>query len=164
MSQQPEAPEVAIEERRGISMVWLIPVVAGAIAIWLAYTTISEKGPEITISFKTAAGLEPGKTKVKFREVEVGVVDEVDIKDDLSGVVLKATLSIFSSAGHGRWPASSSANAASASSYRTTRELRIVSWCRRTTGAGQGPARWWSRISSTIRRRSSRRPVASSIF
>ncbi len=92
MSQQPEAPEVAIEERRGISMVWLIPVVAGAIAIWLAYTTISEKGPEITISFKTAAGLEPGKTKVKFREVEVGLVDEVDIKDDLSGVVLKATL------------------------------------------------------------------------
>nr|MDJ0972781.1 MlaD family protein [Kiloniellales bacterium] len=92
MSQQPEAPEVAIEERRGISMVWLIPVVAGAIAIWLGYTTISEQGPEITISFKTAAGLEPGKTKVKFREVEVGLVDEVIIKDDLSGVVLKATL------------------------------------------------------------------------
>ncbi len=92
MSQQPEAPEVALEERRGISLVWLIPVVAGAIAIWLAYTTISEQGPEITISFKTAAGLEPGKTKVKFREVEVGLVDEVIIKDDLSGVVLKATL------------------------------------------------------------------------
>ncbi len=92
MSQQPEAPEVALEERRSISLVWLIPVVAGAIAIWLAYTTISEQGPEITISFKTAAGLEPGKTKVKFKDVEVGLVEEVDIKEDLSGIVVKVTL------------------------------------------------------------------------
>lgn len=98
MSQQPEngsapeAPEVAIEERRGISMIWLIPVVAGAIAIWLAYTTISEQGPEITISFKTAAGLEPGKTKVKYKDVDVGLVEEVEIKEDLSGIVITATL------------------------------------------------------------------------
>jgi len=88
----PEAPEVAIEERRGISMIWLIPVVAGAIAIWLAYTTISEQGPEITISFKTAAGLEPGKTKVKYKDVDVGLVEEVEIKEDLSGIVITATL------------------------------------------------------------------------
>ena len=48
----PEA--VVTERRRGVSTIWLIPVVAGVIAIWLAYTTISEQGPTITITFDTA--------------------------------------------------------------------------------------------------------------
>ncbi len=85
-------PQVEVGTRRGISIVWLIPVVAGVIAVWLAYTTISEQGPEITIDFKTAVGLEAGKTKIKFRDVEVGLVDAVTLKQDLSGVTVTASL------------------------------------------------------------------------
>ena len=43
-----EVPEIAVERRRGISMVWLIPLIALLIGAWLAYKTISEKGPTIT--------------------------------------------------------------------------------------------------------------------
>ena len=32
-----ELPEIAVESRKGISMVWLIPIVAALIGIWLAY-------------------------------------------------------------------------------------------------------------------------------
>ncbi len=85
-------PDVAAGKRRGISIVWIVPIVAAAIAGYLAFITISEKGPEISISFETADGLEEGKTKVKFRNVDVGQVDSVTINEDLSGVVATASL------------------------------------------------------------------------
>ena len=87
-----ELPEVEVKKRRGISLVWLIPLVAGAIAIWLAYTTLQEKGPKITVMFDNAEGLEAGKTLVKYRNVEVGLVDEVRLSDDLSHIVVTASL------------------------------------------------------------------------
>ena len=87
-----ELPEVEVKKRRGISLVWLIPLVAGAIAIWLAYTTLQEKGPQITVMFDNAEGLEAGKTQVKYRNVEVGLVDEVALSEDLSHIVVTASL------------------------------------------------------------------------
>jgi paraquat-inducible protein B len=87
-----ELPEVEVKKRRGISLVWLIPLVAGAIAIWLAYTTLQEKGPQITVVFDNAEGLEAGKTQVKYRNVEVGLVDQVRLSEDLSHIVVTANL------------------------------------------------------------------------
>jgi paraquat-inducible protein B len=87
-----ELPEVAVKKRRGISLVWLIPLVAGAIAIWLGYTTLQEKGPTIRVVFDDAEGLEAGKTRVKYRNVEVGLVDEVSLSEDLSHIVVTASL------------------------------------------------------------------------
>ena len=87
-----ELPEIAVESRKGISMVWLIPLVAALIGIWLAYQTLSEMGPTVTISFVDGSGLEAGKTKVKFKAVEVGLVEAVDIKPDLTGVTVTAQL------------------------------------------------------------------------
>jgi paraquat-inducible protein B len=87
-----ELPEVEVKKRRGISLVWLIPLVAGAIAIWLGYTTLQEKGPTIKIAFDDAEGLEAGKTRVKYRNVEVGLVDQVALSEDLSHIVVTASL------------------------------------------------------------------------
>jgi paraquat-inducible protein B len=87
------APEVAIQPRkRRISVVWIIPIVAILIGGWLAYTTISEKGPSITIAFETADGLETGKTKVKLKDVEIGLVESIHFQPDLSGVIVTASL------------------------------------------------------------------------
>ena len=69
-----DAPRAVVKTRKQISIVWLVPVVALLIGGWLAYKTISEKGPLITITFKTAEGLEAGKTKIKYKDVEVGKV------------------------------------------------------------------------------------------
>jgi paraquat-inducible protein B len=87
-----ELPEVAVAPRRGVSIVWLIPVIAGLIALWLGYTTIMEQGPTVFITFKTAEGLEAGKTKVKYRDVEVGQVEDVEIAEDASHVIVTASL------------------------------------------------------------------------
>jgi len=90
----PEAlPEAVIAEpRKGLSMVWFIPLVALAIGAWLVFKAITEKGPTITITFETASGLEAGKTKIKYKDVVVGQVESIVIGDDLQGVVLEAEM------------------------------------------------------------------------
>ena len=75
-----------------LSPIWIFPIVALAIGGWLVFQTLSQKGPTITISFETADGIEEGKTKVKYREVEIGLVKAVRIKDDLSGVIVTAEM------------------------------------------------------------------------
>src|SRR4051795_10761203 len=86
-------PEAEVKRgRRRFSVVWLVPLVAAAIAAWLAVTTLREKGPTVTIAFKTAEGLEAGKTKVRYKDVEVGTVEDVRLSDALEGVVAVAEL------------------------------------------------------------------------
>jgi paraquat-inducible protein B len=81
------AAEAVVTRRRLPSLVWLVPLVAALAGTFVAWRTLSARGPEITISFRTATGLEAGKTKVKYRDVEVGLVEEVELQPDLSGVL-----------------------------------------------------------------------------
>ena len=76
-----EAPEVVVEKGRGLSPIWLIPIVALIVAGVLAYQAIQERGPQVVILFESAEGLEAGKSKVKYREVEVGTVDLIRLHD-----------------------------------------------------------------------------------
>ncbi|HFD80733.1 MAG TPA: MCE family protein [Gammaproteobacteria bacterium] len=88
-----QLPEAVVDEGgKGFSAVWLLPLVALLVGAWLAYKTLSEKGPEIQISFETAEGIEEGKTKIKFRDVTIGSVDRVKVAKDLKSVVLTATM------------------------------------------------------------------------
>ena len=85
-----EVSSPKINKRSGPSLVWLIPVVTAIVGGWLVVKTLSEQGPEATISFKTAEGIEIGKTKVKYKSVDIGVIENVRFADDLSHVVLSA--------------------------------------------------------------------------
>ena len=87
-----DVEEAVVEEKRRISIVWVIPVVAALVGAFVAWRAISSRGPEITLTFKTAQGLEAGKTKIKFKDVEVGLVETVDLARDLLGVVVKARM------------------------------------------------------------------------
>jgi paraquat-inducible protein B len=81
---------VITTRKRQFSLVWIVPVIAALIGGWLIYKTLSEKGPEVIITFKTAEGLEAGKTKIKYKDVEVGQVTEISLTDDLTRVAVKA--------------------------------------------------------------------------
>jgi paraquat-inducible protein B len=88
-----ELPEAVVSRRKHqISIVWIVPLVALVIGGWLIYKAISEKGPTITISFKSAEGLEAGKTKIRYKDVELGQVTEIHLTPDLSRVLVKAEL------------------------------------------------------------------------
>ena len=86
-------PEPIVQSpKRKISLVWLIPIIAATIGAWLMYRTVTEKGPEVTISFESALELEAGKTKIKYKEVELGKVVKILLSPDRSHVIVKAKL------------------------------------------------------------------------
>jgi paraquat-inducible protein B len=94
----PETPEdfdvaeAVVDRRRRPSIVWLIPVVAAVVGAFVAWRTYSDLGPEIRISFESAEGLEAGKTQIRYKDVDVGVVEEIRLRKDLSGVVCRARM------------------------------------------------------------------------
>lgn len=85
-------PSAVLRRRSSLSLVWLVPLVAVAIGAWLAVKTLAEKGPTVTVEFKTASGLSAGQTKVKFKDVEVGQVTSIDVSGDLKTVIVTAEL------------------------------------------------------------------------
>ena len=87
-----DAPEAVVKVRKQFSIVWVVPLVALLIGGWLAFKAISEKGPTITITFKTAEGLEAGKTKIKYKNVEVGQVESITLADGGSHVIVTAEM------------------------------------------------------------------------
>lgn len=88
----PSAPQAIIRSRARPSSVWLIPLVAAVVGLYLAYWAWSEQGPTISIVFESAEGLEAGKTKLKYKEVDIGVVDTVELTGDLSQVRVTVSL------------------------------------------------------------------------
>ena len=91
-NQTSNLPAARVETRSRMPIVWLIPLVALFVGAWLAYKAWSETGPIITISFKTAEGLEAGKTKIKYKNVEIGQIQSIELSDDLSQVIVTAEL------------------------------------------------------------------------
>jgi len=84
--------QAEISRGRTFSGIWLIPLLALVLGIYLVAHTWLNEGPEIEISFMTADGLEQGKTKVKYRNVDMGVVEEVRLNDAFDGVIAKVKL------------------------------------------------------------------------
>ena len=81
--------------RSSMSLVWAIPLVAAIIGGWLAVKTYLEKGPTITVSFKTAEGLEANKTRVKLKDVEIGEVKSIRLAEDRSKVLVTIELAKY---------------------------------------------------------------------
>ena len=90
----PEVPQALAERpRRGsVQLVWLIPIVAALIGGWLAVRAVLERGPVITISFTSAEGLEPGKTKVKYKNVDIGQLTGVALSENRAQVIAAVEL------------------------------------------------------------------------
>jgi paraquat-inducible protein B len=88
----PAPPRAQMRRSRGFSFVWLIPLIAAAIAGYLAYQTLLQRGPLLTLSFDNADGLETGQTQVKFKNVALGTVESVDLSQDNSHVVIQVRM------------------------------------------------------------------------
>lgn len=89
----PDEPEFRSRGIIDINPIWIVPLVALLVGIWLAYQTISGQGPEIVIEFKRAEGIEANKTRVRFNDVEVGVVKEVRLSPNMKHVNVTVAMS-----------------------------------------------------------------------
>ncbi len=85
-------PSAHVRPRHWLSWVWLAPAIAAGIVLWLAIRAIEARGPTITVSFNSAEGLVPGETKVRYKGVDVGTVEAVQLERDISRVAVLARM------------------------------------------------------------------------
>lgn len=83
-----------ITERAGtrFSWIWLVPLVAAIVGLSFIVRTWINTGPTITIAFESAEGLEIGQTKVRYKDVVVGLVTDIKVANDRSKVMVMAQL------------------------------------------------------------------------
>ncbi|SDJ83907.1 intermembrane transport protein PqiB [Billgrantia gudaonensis] len=75
-----------------LSPIWIVPIVAILIGLWLVYDNYRSRGPQITLIMDNAEGIEAGNTLIKTRNVEVGRVEQVQLAEDLSHAVITARM------------------------------------------------------------------------
>ena len=95
----PNLPTAVAKHKRrwAPQFIWIIPILAVLVGLGLAVKVVMERGPTITITFKTGDGLEAGKTHVKYKDVDVGVVKAVALSADHQAVI--ATVQLDKDAG-----------------------------------------------------------------
>ncbi|MDU2734659.1 MAG: MlaD family protein, partial [Mixta calida] len=81
-----------VEQIKRWSPVWIVPIVTVLIGAWILFYHFSHQGPEVTLITTNAEGIEGGKTAIKSRSVDVGVVESAVLTDDLHHVEIKARL------------------------------------------------------------------------
>lgn len=86
------APAVRQRRRMSLSLIWLVPLIAALAGVVLLLRAWLASGPEITIRFATAEGLEAGKTEVRYKNVVVGSVRRIRLTGDRQHVLVKVEL------------------------------------------------------------------------
>jgi len=82
----------ARSSRRSLPLIWVVPAIAIAVGAWLAFSDWLDRGTTIIISFRTAEGLQAGKTKIKYKDIDVGTITKLTLAPDVSGVIATAEL------------------------------------------------------------------------
>lgn len=85
-------PSPKISRERKFPLIWIVPLIALAIGLWMAVSELRNRGPLITIDFADGSGVEAGKTILEYKGVAAGTVQKVELKKGLDGVVVELRL------------------------------------------------------------------------
>jgi paraquat-inducible protein B len=85
-------PGAELKKHGRFSPLWLIPIVAAGLVIYLSIRTLAKHGPTVTLTFKTAGGLVAQQTQVRYKDLTLGTVDDVELADDASHVIVKVKM------------------------------------------------------------------------
>lgn len=89
----PRLPRAGIHHRLGYAWIWLTPLAALALVGYLVYSLVAEHGPTISITFENADGLTEEQTMVRYKAVTLGRVENIELSEDLSHVIVKVRMS-----------------------------------------------------------------------
>ena len=78
--------QIKIDERKRISSIWIVPLIALIFGGYLAVKAYMERGITVTVHFTTASGIVPGKTEVRYKGLPAGVVKKVLLDKNLQTV------------------------------------------------------------------------------
>ena len=91
MSDSDDFDSPSVKTRNWPSTVWLIPLVTALVGGWLIVRTLTDQAPVATIQFQTAEGIVAGKTKIKYKNVDIGIVNEIAFAEGFSNIILTVT-------------------------------------------------------------------------
>jgi len=75
-------PAVSGRNRMRLPLIWLVPILAAIIGGWIAVRAILDHGHFIVVTFIDADGIEAGKTKVRYKNVDLGDVRKITLAAD----------------------------------------------------------------------------------
>jgi paraquat-inducible protein B len=75
-----------------LPLIWILPVVVVLAGAYVVIHEILAQGTRIEIRFRNAEDLEPNKTKIRYKDVEIGDVADIHVSKDRKGVVVSATV------------------------------------------------------------------------
>ncbi|WP_099827023.1 MlaD family protein [Oceaniglobus indicus] len=78
--------------RERLSLVWLMPIGALIVSLAIFWQSYNDRGPLIEISFENASGIKANETVLRYRDVNVGVVENVTFADQLANVIAHVRL------------------------------------------------------------------------
>ncbi|CAM3634641.1 MlaD family protein [Vibrio aquimaris] len=81
-----------IKRNKGMSPLWLLPILALILSGWLVLKAINDAGERIQIHFSDAQGLIAGRTTIRYHGLEVGIVRDIKLSDDLSNIYVEADI------------------------------------------------------------------------
>lgn len=81
-------PTPAVTKKRHIAYIWLLPLIALLVGMWLVWRSLLDMGPTITVEFENGEGIVANQTPVKHKGITVGMVRKLRVKDDVSGVLV----------------------------------------------------------------------------
>jgi paraquat-inducible protein B len=87
-----EIPKARVRRRRLFRLIWIVPVMALAVAAYLVLHRMQDYGPQITVTFSDGGGLRVGQTALRYRGVQVGEVTGVSLSKDAKGALVRIRL------------------------------------------------------------------------
>lgn len=97
MNDAPGPAEMEVAEARPsllrrVSVAWLVPLIALAVVLGVAYQNYLNRGVLIEITFDQADGITADETVIKYRDVQVGQVEDVRFDAGLGDVLVEARI------------------------------------------------------------------------
>src|SRR5438552_19079422 len=87
-----EIPKARVRRRRIFRLIWMVPVMAIAVAAYLVFYRLQDYGPQITVTFPDGGGLRVGQTPLRYRGVQVGEVSGVSLSKDGKSALVRICL------------------------------------------------------------------------
>ncbi len=81
-----------VKRSKGISPLWLLPILTMVLAGWLVVKSIHDAGQRVQIYFSDAAGLVAGRTTIRYQGLEVGMVRDINLSEDLGSIYVDADI------------------------------------------------------------------------
>jgi paraquat-inducible protein B len=75
-----------------LPLVWILPAVVVLVGAFVVIREKLAQGTSIEIRFQNAEGLETNKTKVRYKDVEIGEVTDIRVGEDRKNVIVTAVI------------------------------------------------------------------------